>query len=196
MLRSLFLVLSLLCFRSQAEQPVPVSVEIADLSDVKHVLPAKDKKATVIIFITHDCPIANGYAPEINRICKEYSAREVAFLLAHVDPALSPEAARKHAADYGFAGPVAIDAKHALVALTHATVTPEAAVLTPDGKLAYRGRIDDLYVDYGKKRISPTQRELRETLDALLAGKPAPRPAAPAIGCYIPKLKDDKGEKR
>jgi len=30
-------------------------------------------------------------------------------------------------------------------------------VLTPDNKIAYRGRIDDRYVELGKRRIEPTE---------------------------------------
>ena len=177
-------------FRSAVESPAPI--EIADINGVKLSFPAPEKKATLIIFITNDCPVSNGYAPEINRICDEYSGKAVAVVLAHVDPALGAEAARKHAADFAFRCPVLIDSRHALVALTKATVTPEAAVLTPDGKIAYRGRIDDLYVDYGKKRTAPAQRDLREALDAVLGGKDVPHATTQAIGCFIPKLKGEE----
>ena len=34
------------------------------------------------------------------------------------------------------------------------------------GRLVYRGRIDNLYAGFGKKRFKPTKRDLRDTLDA------------------------------
>jgi hypothetical protein len=68
-------------------------------------------------------------------------------------------------------------------------MAPEVAVLGPDGKVLYRGRIDDLYVTYGKRRPAPTQHDLRDALDALLAGKAIAAPTAKVIGCYLPEPK-------
>ena len=159
---------------------------VNDLDGVRHELPARgDTKATVLIFLTHDCPIANGFAPEISRIRADYAEKKVAFLLVHVDPQLTPPAARQHAKEFGHDCPVVLDRDHALVKRAGATVTPEAVVLRPDGAIAYRGRIDDRYVDFGKLRPAPTQRDLRAALDAVLAGKPVPNATTKAIGCFI-----------
>lgn len=152
-------------------------------------IPEKDKGATVLIFITTDCPVANKTAPEIQRIIKEYSTKGVAFLLVHVDPDVTDEAARKHAQDYGYHCTIVADRKHELVKLAGATVTPEAAVLSPEGKLLYRGRVNNLQEDYGKKRVQLTSNDLREALDAVLAHQPVPHPLTKSIGCYIPELK-------
>ena len=66
-----------------------------------------------------------------------------------------------------------------------------------DGKglLVYRGRIDNLYADFGKKRAKPTRRDLRETLDALLAGKRLAKRTTKAVGCYIDFSNDKKDNK-
>jgi hypothetical protein len=74
------------------------------------------------------------------------------------------------------------------VKATGVTITPEAAILTPEGKIAYRGRIDDRYVELGKRRIAPTRRDVREALTALLAGQPVKGPRTRAIGCPVPDL--------
>ena len=142
--------------------------------------------ATVIIFITNDCPIANAYAPEINSMVAEYKPRGVAFWLAHVDGDLSLEDARKHARDFGYRCPVIMDTHHMLSQAIGATVTPEAAVIDTQRRLVYRGRIDDRYIDFGKKRFAPTQRDLRAALDAVLEGLDVPCPRTRAIGCFIP----------
>ena len=167
---------------------------LADMQGVKREpLGAKDCKATVFVFITNDCPVSNGYAPEINRICAEYAPKRIAFYLVHVDPDLKPADAKKHAADYGYRCPVLLDPSHQLVKVTQVTVTPEAAVLSPDGKLLYRGRIDDSFVALGKKRAQPTTRDLRDALDAILLGKTVAIATTTAVGCYIPPA---KGENR
>ena len=47
------------------------------------------------------------------------------------------------------------------------------------------GRIDDRYVDFGKQRTEPTVRELRDALQAILAGKPIAVTRTKPIGCDI-----------
>lgn len=151
-------------------------------------LKVADDKAHVLIFLTPDCPISNGYAPEIASIFKEYGSKGVRFYVVHVDPDCTAETARKHAMEYGLPCPVLLDPRHQLVKATGVTITPEAAVLTPDGKVAYRGRIDDQYPGLGKKRVAPAERDLRQALDAILAGKPVKVARTEAVGCSIPDL--------
>ena len=148
-----------------------------------------DRKATVLFFLLPDCPVSNAYAPEIKRIVADYAGKKVAAFIVHADPDVSAEAAKKHAKEYGFTCPILRDPAHLLVKRAGVTMAPEVALFTPDGKVAYRGRIDDLYVDYGKRREAPTQRDLRNALDALLAGKPVTTPMTKVIGCYLPEPK-------
>jgi peroxiredoxin len=154
-----------------------------------HPLDCKGAKAVVLIFTTTDCPIANYFASEINAIVKDHAGKPLRFFLIHVDPDLTAEAASKHAAAYKFTCPVLIDAKHRLVKAAGATITPEAAVLLPDGTIAYRGRIDDTYIELGKRRVAPNRRDLREALAAILASQPVKESRTRAVGCYIPELK-------
>jgi hypothetical protein len=141
----------------------------------------------VLFFITTDCPIANSYAPEINALVAEYAGRPVRFYAVQVDPELTAEQARRHAREFGLRLPVLLDRRHELVKATGATRTPEVAVLLPGGKIAYRGRIDDLYPDLGKKRKAPARRDLRDALSAVLASRPVKVPRTEAVGCSIPE---------
>ena len=144
-------------------------------------------KVNVVIFITNDCPIANSYAPEIKSIIGEYSSRGAGFFLVHVDPDLGLEKAKKHAADFGYENAILRDPRHVLVSELDADVTPEAFVIGKSGVL-YRGRIDDLYADLGKKRRQARTRDLRDALDAVLSGRAVKNPTTTAVGCYIPEL--------
>ncbi len=176
----------LLLFISLAGTAVP-DLELSDIHGRKHTpLKAAGQNATAFIFIIHDCPIANGFAPEINRIVADYAGKPVAFYLVYVERDLAPEAARQHAKEFGFTATALLDPAHALVKRAGATVTPEAAVLATDGAVLYRGRIDDRFADYGKRRAAPTTRDLRDALDAVLAGKPVATPFTKAVGCFIP----------
>jgi peroxiredoxin len=170
-------------------QDVAQPLSLVDIKGTKHLpLDAKGVRAVVFFFVVADCPIANYYTSEINAIVKDHAGKPVRFFVVHVDPDLTPAAAQAHAKEYGITCPVLIDAKHQLVKTTGATITPEAAILTTEGKIAYRGRIDDRYVELGKRRIAPTRRDVREALTALLGGQPVKEPRTQAIGCPVPDI--------
>src|SRR5882757_2906769 len=69
----------------------------------------QQSKAVVLIFIGADCPISNGYAPEINRIYSAYASKEVTFYIVHSDPDMTRVDAAKHAAEYGYRFTVLLD---------------------------------------------------------------------------------------
>ena len=145
---------------------------------------------TALFFVTHDCPVANYYAPEIRRICDDYRAKGLSCALVYVDPALTPAAVHNHAAEYRHGDyPKLIDREHRLVKLAGATTTPEVALLGKDGKLVYRGRIDDFYVTWGKARRAVSDATLRRALDAHLAGQPVAVKTTKAVGCFIGDLR-------
>lgn len=140
----------------------------------------------VLLFVGADCPISNAYVPELRRIEQEYGPRGFAFFTVYADPAISADVVRKHRADFDLTLPALLDPEHALVGFAEATVTPEAAVFSPRGELLYRGRIDDLYVDFGKRREKAAQHDLRDALDAILAGGRPEAKRTRALGCFIP----------
>jgi hypothetical protein len=147
---------------------------------------AKDRRGTVLLFITNDCPISNSYAPEIRRICEAYMKRGIAFYLVYSDPSLGAADAKKHYAEYGYNCMALLDPLHQLAHKAGATITPEAVVFTPGGERVYLGRINDLYVDFGKARFQATTNDLRDVLERVAMGKPVTPHTTTAIGCTIP----------
>jgi hypothetical protein len=139
----------------------------------------------VLIFITADCPIANGYAPEVNRLISEFSPRSVSFTMVQVDRDATVMDVREHARQYGYQCAVVLDSEHRLVKATGATVTPEAAVIDAHGRLAYRGRIDDQYVGLGQKRMEASEHDLATAIDAVLRDEPVAHPRTKPVGCFI-----------
>jgi len=142
-----------------------------------------DRVGSVLIFYWQDCPVSNGYAPEINRIAASHT--NFAFYIVQVDPDLTRTAAKEHARKYDLREPVLLDPHHQLVKLVHATVTPEAVVIGKDGRVVYRGRIDDNYAALEKKRARATQHDLIDAMEALAAGKTLKKSETMAIGCVI-----------
>ena len=145
--------------------------------------------AVVFLFTSTDCPISNRYAPEVRRIAEAFGSKGVVFRLVYPSPADDAKAIREHMAAYGYEGVVEAvrDPTQALVKFAGATITPEVAVVT-GGRVAYRGRIDDRFVDLGRERPAPTRRDLFDALTAIVAGKPAPHATTQAVGCFISDL--------
>ena len=164
----------------------PPNLTIKDLNGKTHTPWSNDKtKAVVLVFISSDCPIANFYQPSLRRLAKQFEAKGVPFFQVHPDSEVDPEAARKHVRDFEISVPVMIDEEQKLTKKLEAKTTPEVFVLTPDGKAAYRGRIDDTYTTFGKRRPTPTKHDLKEALEAILAGKKIAVPVTDSIGCRI-----------
>jgi hypothetical protein len=145
-------------------------------------------RATVLVFLGVDCPISNRYAPELERLAHDFAARGVRFYQVYPEPSLDAAAVRRHADEYTLTFPALLDSAHRLVETTGVEVTPEAAVLAPDGAVLYRGRIDDRWLDFDQRRPRATRHDLREALDAIVAGSPLPAPSGRAVGCYIEPL--------
>jgi len=142
---------------------------------------------TVLLFTRTDCPISNRYAPEMRRIHEAFAAKGVAFHAVYVDRRQPVEEVRRHVREYGYPFGAIIDVRHELVKIAGATMTPEAAVFM-NGKLIYRGRIDDRYVTFGTARQRASRHDLEEVLSAAAAGKPLPFRTAKAVGCFIEDL--------
>lgn len=149
-------------------------------------LEAPGEKVAAVFFVTTDCPIANAFAPEIRRVCREYP--ELSCSLIYVDPRTSDAEAAKHSAEFGHTDyPRIVDRRQEVIRAAGAAITPEV-VLVRAGEVLYRGQIDNRFAGWGRKRRVPTQFPLRDALEAIRRGQPPPRAQAAAIGCYIADL--------
>src|ERR1700733_13659050 len=147
------------------------------------------KKAIVVFFTGTGCPVRNSDVPEMNRTRQNYEARGVAFYAVQADTTITDADVLRHTEDFQFSFPLLFDPNQRLVKMTGATTIPSAAVLKPDGTLLYLGRIDNRVEDFNVRRPEPTRFDLREALDAVLAGKPVPNPRTKAFGCAINSVK-------
>jgi peroxiredoxin len=158
---------------------------LADTSGATHTDAEWKGPAVVLFFLTTDCPISNGYVPEMNRIAKEYAARGVRTYGVMTDTSVPLSDLRKHVKDFAYAFPVLIDPAQILVKYTSADTNPEGVVITPRAGIVYMGRIDNKVENFGQQRQQATEHELRDALDAALAGKRAAKAFAQPIGCSI-----------
>ena len=139
--------------------------------------------ATVVTFISVQCPVSNAYNQRMNAIYKDYSAKGVKFIFVNANRTESRDDVRQHAERVGFAFPVYKDDNNVLADRFNAQVTPESYVIDSAGVIRYRGSIDDSQNEAHIK----TQR-LRLALDAVLAGNAVEQAETKAFGCSIKRV--------
>lgn len=143
----------------------------------------KDRKAIVIIFIATRCPVSLDYDERMANLAKEYADKGVMFIginSNHIEPTAE---VTEHAQKKGFTFPVLKDEGNRVADRYDARVTPEVFVVDSNFVLRYHGRIDD---SQNPARVN--QRDLKNALDALLAGKEPPVKETRAFGCTIKRV--------
>jgi peroxiredoxin len=161
-----------------------------------------DAKLLLVLFTCNHCPTAQAYESRILQLHADYKDRGVALVaispnddlavrldeLGYTDVGDSFEDMKVRAAERGFAFPYLYDGETQKTSLAYGVVaTPHAFLFDADRKLRYAGRIDDEEVKAVKNH------DLRNAIDALLAGKPVPVEKTRTFGCstkWAEKRKD------
>jgi len=161
---------------------------LPDLTGHLHTLAQwSGHKGVVLIFLGTDCPVSNGYAPEMQRLADRFGPLGIVTLGVHGDPSVTQESAVEHAKTYGLRFPVLLDPEQVLARATGVRIMPEVVVALPSGEVLYRGRIDDRFAPGGKRRDEPRVRELHDALQAVCDGKRPAVTESKAFGCPLPK---------
>ena len=143
-------------------------------------------KALVVAFWCNHCPYVRAYEERFNKWAFEAQKHGVAVVAINSnDENNYPEDSFPHmverAKEHAYSFPYLRDEDQSVANLYGAQCTPHFLVFDADQRLAYQGRFDD-------NKDAPDQvkeRYLPDVVDALLAGKPAPRDMTWAIGCSI-----------
>lgn len=148
-----------------------------------------NKKAVILFFVGAECPVSNGYSPLMQRLADKYAPNGVACWAVHCDPTIDAESAAAHSQEYALKFRVVLDPAQTLAEPAGVRVTPEAVVVSPAGKVLYRGRIDDRYSSDGRRRDVPRVNDLEDALEAVLAGGEPKVSQTVSFGCPLPKPK-------
>jgi hypothetical protein len=148
---------------------------------------AAPARATVLVFVTTECPVSNRYAPEVRRVRELFEKLGAKFFLVYPSRLDSAAEIRAHLAEYEYEHvlPALRDPDGVLVKRGKAVRTPEVAVFGPRGELEYSGRIDDRFVDFGQERLAPASHDLEDALHAVLRGQKVVPSRREAVGCTI-----------
>jgi len=147
------------------------------------------KKAVILFFVGAECPVSNGYSPLMQRLADKYAPLGVDCWAVHCDPTVDAPSATAHAKEYGLKFRVVLDPAQIVAEPGGVRITPEAVVVSPAGKVLYRGRIDDRYSSDGKRRDVPRVHDLVDAVDAVLAGGEPKVSQTVSFGCPLPKPK-------
>lgn len=159
----------------------PLAFDVRDLEgQLIRLSDLKQRRATVFLFLGTECPISNGYTPRILSLSKAYEPKDVRVIAVYANRNETREQILQHARSRNFPFTIVRDDSGELTRTLGARVTPHAVVLDSSGAIRYRGRIDD-----SKQGDKITRADLKEALNALLAGKKVARPETVAFGCSI-----------
>jgi peroxiredoxin len=154
---------------------------LPDAGGTAHSLASlKGKNGAVLIFIATQCPVSNGYNERMEKLSQEYKAKGITVIGINANSTESASDVKDHAAKNNLTFPILKDEGNKIADALGATRTPEAYFLDAGNKLLYHGRIDN-----SRDITQVNASELRDALEAALAGKPVPKTTANAFGCSI-----------
>lgn len=143
----------------------------------------KNSKAIVIMFVATECPVSNAYNSRMEKLFKEYSPKDVAFIGINSNKAESIERMKEHAEANGLTFTILKDKNNVIADEFEASSTPEVYVLNDKYEILYHGRIDN-----SKNEADVVSQDLKNALDEILAGKEVTNKTTKAFGCSIKRI--------
>ncbi len=165
----------------QAQQ---LSFKLATVTGDAFELQPGDATATAVCFLGTECPMARGYASQLNQLQATFAPEGVRVIGVMSNRQDSAAEIARFIDELGIDFPIVHDAGNQVADRYGAQRTPEVFLLDAELKLRYHGRIDDQLAP-GVARANATREDLRMAIEELLAGKPVSIPATTALGCII-----------
>jgi peroxiredoxin len=143
-------------------------------------------KVLVVVFACNHCPFVVGSEERMKKFVADYAPRGVQMIAINANetqnhPKDSFAHMKTHAAEKGLTWAYVRDDSQAVARAYGALRTPHFYVFDGERKLRYTGRLDDNPREPGKE----TTHELRDAVDALLAGKAPAVALTNPIGCNV-----------
>ena len=154
---------------------------LPDADGKEHSLASlKGKAGTVLIFVATKCPVSNAYNERMQKLAEEYRAKGVNVVGINSNSTEPAAEVKAHAAEKGLAFTILKDDGNRVADRFSAQYTPESFLLDASGRLVYHGRIDN-----SKNADGVTSNDLRDAIEATLAGKAVANPEVKGFGCSI-----------
>src|SRR4028118_1602204 len=140
----------------------------------------KGKNGALVVFMSAQCPVVKAYAERINALTKDYQAKGITVIGMNSNATESLDYVKSNMTERSYSFPMLIDKGNVVADKFGATVTPEVYLFDKDGKLVYRGAIDN---DRSGENV--TARPLQDAVEATLGGKAVAKTETKAFGCSI-----------
>ena len=145
------------------------------------------KQALLVMFICRHCPYVVHVKEELARLGKDYARKEIGIVAISANDAAgypddAPQKLREMAQALGFTFPFCHDESQQTAKAYTAACTPDFFLFNAGRALVYRGQLDESRPGNGKPL---TGRDLRDAMDAVLAGAPVGQDQQPSMGCNI-----------
>lgn len=144
------------------------------------------EKGLLVAFLCNHCPYVQRIADRLAADMAELMQEGIGVLAVMSNdykshPADRPEAMTAFAAQHGFAFPYLVDKDQEVGRAYGAVCTPDFFGLNAEGKLHYRGRLDDAAMGDATTR----RRELVAAMRQIAESGQGPREQTPSMGCSI-----------
>jgi peroxiredoxin len=143
------------------------------------------EQGLLLLFMDPDCPVTQKYGATIRALYEEYQNKGIRIAAVYPLVLMQQEKIRQFAEAYQYPFPHLLDPKLDLTKAIGASVTPEAFLLSKEGKILYQGAIDNWFYELGRYRRVITRHYLEDALAASLQKQAVPIPKTEAIGCLI-----------
>ena len=138
------------------------------------------------MFICRHCPFVKHVQDELAKIGRDYAGRVGVVAISSNDVASHPEDSPTklayQAQELQFNFPYLFDESQDVARAYDAQCTPDFFLYDGQGRLVYRGQLDD---SRPGNDVPVTGRDLRAALDAVIAGRSPAEDQRPSIGCNI-----------
>lgn len=143
-------------------------------------------KPILVMFICNHCPYVKAIEDRLITLGHDLRAQNVGVVAicsndAKDYPDDAPENLRKRAQEKSYSFPYLHDETQDVAKRFGAVCTPDFFLYNADGRLAYRGRLDDSWKDPN----AVTKRELYEAAMTLAKGQSLQGEQIPSMGCSI-----------
>lgn len=142
-------------------------------------------KAQVYFFLQPDCPLSQSHTKTLADLASDEKFKDFCFTAFFSGKLYEREEYEYFVLHYPTPYSIRLDPTLEMAHSLGATVVPEVFVLGANGKMLYRGAINDWAVREGAKRQSPDQHYLQNALNAIADGGKPKVAKTVAVGCIL-----------
>lgn len=164
---------------SEAQLPKLIKAHNIVTEKIENIsLRPKDKRATVVLFLSALCPCSKSHRDELYQLAQKHQDIRFVGIHSNLDEKMSEATAYFKNAGHSF--PIVRDRNTRIADRFKVPKTPHAYVISPQGQILFQGGITD-----SSNAASATAFYLQEALADITAQRPVRLAEAKSIGCGL-----------